>query len=153
MIGSKLTKSINNPNVEIYGTMENPIHAKNFELFLSEHYKEIDECLTIAIDADTSFTRLLGTILIANEGISPGSGCGKTLPHIGDFSIQGLTGSHTKDITLLGKTYKYVPNVLDETDIISMADMISDSLAIALNKIFDNEKENLEPHKKLSFEL
>ena len=33
LVGSKLTEIINNPNIKIYGTMENPLNAKNIELF------------------------------------------------------------------------------------------------------------------------
>lgn len=173
--GSKLEKSINNPNVKIYGTQTNPINGTNIELFLSEHSNEINECLTIAIDATIAELLSLGTIIISNEGIYPGLGVGKKLPYVGDISVKVLTSKpktgtvypHIPEIDFTDPLIKKIAtkknafdlyysnfyNVLDSKDVVTISNIVSDSLATALEKIFDTEKEPIENCKKLSFKL
>lgn len=175
LTGSKLEKSINNSNVKIYGTQTNPINGSNIKTFLSEHANEINESLIIVIDATVTEIGSLGTILVSNEGIYPGAGVGKNLPYVGDLSIKvptskPKTGTFNPNILKIDFTdpsikklatkrnaidlyYSNFYYVLDSKDIVAIANIVSDSLTKALEKIFDTEKEPIENCKKLSFKL
>lgn len=83
MVGSKLEN-----RYKIYGTMHNPVHAKN----LSDTLEKIDMTnnLIIAIDASLGRNENLGKINVFKGSIFPGSGVGKELPPVGDISITGI---------------------------------------------------------------
>ncbi len=74
----------------LYGTLENPVHAKNLENTL--HY--IDAChpgaLIIAIDASLGVVEHVGCITLEEGSLSPGIGVSKNLPSVGDFFITGI---------------------------------------------------------------
>lgn len=87
LVGHMLKQKINSPYIEVYGTLHNPIHAKNLE----ERINSIDtkNNFVIAIDAClTKYKDKIGNIFIENKTLNPGAGVGKDLPKIGDISIK-----------------------------------------------------------------
>lgn len=159
LTGSKLVDQINNPNVSIYGTQTNPIHAANIRSFLLEHFDEMNNSLTIVIDATVARVHPLGTIIVSNSGIHPGEGVGKKLPYIGDLSFKILTIGPKKEenpctlISNLANFFKKISfknnhidlyynefyDILNSEDISTISNMVSNCLATVLEKIFDNE--------------
>ena len=94
LIGTMLTK--NNICVDVYGTLEKPVHGMNMVERVREikqkNYKTI-----LAIDACLSNKVSRGTIEVRERSITPGKGIGKLLPEIGDISIVGVMDTSDKD--------------------------------------------------------
>lgn len=88
LVGHMLKKRLNNPNIEVYGTLHNPIHAQNLE----ENLNSIDtkNNLIIAVDACAGRLESVGKIEIKNKPMNPGSAMDKDLPSVGDISIKGI---------------------------------------------------------------
>lgn len=86
MVGSILKQSLNNDNIEIYGTIHNPVHAKN----LINTLNNIDQENNLVIAVDACLGNNIGKILIKNAPIKPGSAMGKKLGSVGDISIKGI---------------------------------------------------------------
>lgn len=94
LIGTMLTK--NNICIDVYGTLEKPVHGMN----MAERLREIEQnnySLVIAIDAYLSNKKKQGTIEIREKPLTPGKGTGKSLPEIGDISIIGVMDTSDKD--------------------------------------------------------
>lgn len=83
-------------NIDVYGTLDDPVHALNIPSKLEEIYNK-DYDRIIAIDACLSAKSSQGTIEIRKDSVSPGKGVGKTLPKIGDYSIIGVVDTTGKD--------------------------------------------------------
>lgn len=94
LIGTMLTK--NNICVDVYGTLEKPMHAMN----IAERVREIKQKnykIVLAIDACLSNKESQGTIEVRERSITPGKGIGKFLPEIGDISIVGIMDTSDKE--------------------------------------------------------
>lgn len=94
LTGTMLLKQ--NLDIDIYGTLEKPVHAIN----LSEYIKTIKKKnynRIIAIDACLSNKKNQGIIEIREGPITPGKGIGKILPEIGDISIIGVVDSSERE--------------------------------------------------------
>ncbi|MDF2615479.1 MAG: germination protease [Sedimentibacter sp.] len=110
--------------IKVYGTLLNPIHAKNIEELMDS--LDYSNSLVIAIDAsvgdDQNPLHEVGSIIIRDAALMPGKGCGKDLGHIGDISITGITthnAFYLRDVRLLyvfdmaEKIYKGLKPVLN----------------------------------------
>lgn len=88
IVGSMLKERLSNENIEIYGTIHEPVHAMN----LSRKLKNIDckNNLVIAVDAMVGDLHQVGKIYIENKSIKPGSGMNKNLGEVGDIGIKGI---------------------------------------------------------------
>ena len=94
LVGTMLTKS--NIDVDVYGTLESPVHGVNLNERLKEVYdKNYDNIL--AIDACLSNKKNQGIVEIRDGALTPGKGIGKHLTEVGDFSIIGIIDSSDKD--------------------------------------------------------
>lgn len=87
LVGTMLTKA---GVPYVYGTLDHPVHALN----LTETLEKI-ECLHedacfIAIDACLGKVNNIGNMILRDGFLVPGSGVGKTLPHVGDYHIIGI---------------------------------------------------------------
>lgn len=89
LIGHKLS-GMRYDNVYVYGTLDNPVHAKNLEENISKIYSTHNKPLVIAIDACLGRMDHIGHISIAKGSIKPGSGVNKDLPVVGDIAITGI---------------------------------------------------------------
>lgn len=74
----------------IFGTLDNPIHALNLEDSLSEIFANVENPFIIAIDAALGGSESVGNIVVKANGLFPGAGVGKTLPLVGDIGIVGV---------------------------------------------------------------
>ena len=124
LVGTMLIKS--GVEIDVYGTLENPIHAINLNERLREVYsKNYDNIL--AIDACLSNKKIQGVIEIRDKPITPGKGIGKYLSEVGDFSIVGVIDAKDKEFQSL----------LQETRlsfVYEMAEVVTDGIlkAVAL---------------------
>ena len=89
IIGYKLSKQ---PyfKYKVYGTLENPVHAKNLQDTVKEIYDTYDNPLVIAIDASLGQSDHVGFITVGEGAIKPGAGVNKELPMVGDLFITGI---------------------------------------------------------------
>lgn len=76
--------------VRVYGTLEEPVHAKNLNDTINRISDKIDNPLIIAIDASLGRESSIGSYVLHSGPIKPGSGVGKDFPCIGDISITGI---------------------------------------------------------------
>lgn len=94
MVGYKLFNKLKQYSyIHIFGTLDNPVHAKN----LNNNIKFIDENFKnpfiIAIDACLGSINRVGSICISNKPLRPGSGVNKVLPEVGNMSILGIVNT------------------------------------------------------------
>lgn len=75
---------------EIYGTLDAPVHALNFQNTCREIKKRHQEPFIIAIDAALGNASQSGFILLKKGPLCPGKGVGKKLPPIGHLQIAGV---------------------------------------------------------------
>jgi putative sporulation protein YyaC len=83
LIGYKIHKKYTT-----YGTVHNPVHAKNLDEVMSKI--DTKNNLIIAIDACLGKMDHVGYITIDKGSLKPGSGVGKDLIEVGDISICGI---------------------------------------------------------------
>lgn len=104
IIGYKLSASYPG-NLIIYGTLSEPIHAKNLEETIQLINKQHPSAFIIAIDACLGKTSHIGMVNLGEGSLSPGSGVNKTLPPVGDIFITGIVNfSGFMDMMVLQNT-------------------------------------------------
>lgn len=90
LTGWRLTSLLHGMEVEIFGTIDQPVHANNLEenLAMIKHKMAVQP--VIAIDACLGQLSSVGTILLDQDPLRPGAGLKKTLPPVGDLSLSGI---------------------------------------------------------------
>lgn len=88
LIGYKV-KDMKYENVHVYGTLDEPVHAKNLGEYIQQLNK-YEKPFIIAIDACLGRLERIGFINIKDGPLSPGSGVNKNLPAIGNINITGI---------------------------------------------------------------
>lgn len=89
LIGYKLS-GIKYDDVFVYGTLDNPVHAKNLDETIKNIYSVHINPMVIAVDACLGKMDHIGCISIGRGSIKPGSGVSKDLPEVGDIFITGI---------------------------------------------------------------
>lgn len=89
IVGYKL-KSSYLKGITIYGTLSEPIHAKNIEETVYQIKKNHRNSFIIAIDACLGKNSHIGMVNLGEGSISPGAGVNKVLPPVGDIYITGI---------------------------------------------------------------
>lgn len=89
LVGYKL-KYFSKNNISIYGTLENPIHAKNIVTTLKEINFSFENPYIIAIDSCLGSINNIGKIFIQKKPLIPGLALNKNLPSVGNMSITGI---------------------------------------------------------------
>ena len=126
IIGYKL-KNFKHKNVFIYGTLDNPVHAKNLTSVIEEISTLYTNPLIIAIDACLGKIEHVGYITISKGVIRPGAGVHKELPAVGDIAVTGIVNfSGIMDMLVLQNTRLNI--------VMKMADVISSGINHALWK-------------------
>lgn len=88
LVGHKL-RDIKMENVHIYGSLDEPVHAKNLSTYIRK-LKSFEKPFVIAVDACLGKADRIGYINIKDSPLYPGAGLNKKLPSIGDISITGV---------------------------------------------------------------
>ena len=89
IIGHKLS-SLSHPDLVIYGTLNEPVHAKNLNDTLSKIKRLHKNATIIAIDASLGSYDHIGYITLGEGALYPGIGVNKELPCVGDIHITGI---------------------------------------------------------------
>ncbi len=93
LTGWRLTSLLRKHTVEVFGTVDTPVHAQNLSKVLSEIDAKIKKHTVIAVDACLGSSSNIGTVLIEPAPLNPGSALKKVLPSIGDISISGVVNA------------------------------------------------------------
>jgi putative sporulation protein YyaC len=129
LVGHKL-KYFSKNNIYIYGTLENPIHAKNIVDKLDEINFNFKNPYVIAIDSCLGSINNIGKIFIQKKPLLPGLALNKNLPAVGDMSITGIVNiSGGFDFLVLQNTRLYT--------VMSLADSISKGIYYFILKSLD----------------
>lgn len=117
IIGYKLSKYKKHYNYHVYGTLEEPVHAKNLKDTINLIRRTHDDAFIVAIDASLGKSNHIGYITVGEGPLKPGAGVDKDLPEVGDIFITGIVNfSGVLDNMLLQTTRLNV--------VMSMADQI-----------------------------
>lgn len=127
LIGYKI-KNLRYRNIHIYGTLENPVHAKNLDEVMKSINDKYVNPFIIAIDACLGRTEHVGYITIGEGSIKPGSGVNKSLPAVGDAYVTGIVNfGGYMDFLILQNTRLSI--------VMKMADLISTGIRHVLWKL------------------
>jgi putative sporulation protein YyaC len=113
--------------VHVFGTLENPVHARNLRETLTSALETYPGAYVVAIDASLGVLDHVGCISVGQGQIKPGAGLKKDLPAVGDMHITGVvnTGGFM-DFLVLQSTRLSI--------VMKMADIIARGLHIAFNE-------------------
>lgn len=89
-LGPLVGTSLKKLGYNVFGTLEEPLHAQNLATNLDYIKHEGNPGLVIAIDACLGKIDSIGTILLEPGPLKPGSGVQKDLCPVGDISILGI---------------------------------------------------------------
>lgn len=89
IIGYKLSK-LRQEIYYVYGTLEEPVHAKNLKDTVAMIYQKHEDAFIIAIDASLGRSDHIGYITLGEGPLKPGAGVDKDLPAVGDIFITGI---------------------------------------------------------------
>ncbi len=131
LVGSKL-HSYYSPNLHVYGSLEEPVHAVNLEEKIELIHQKHHNPFIVAIDACLGQFSNVGTINVADGPLKPGAGVKKELPAVGTFHITGIVN--------VGGFMEYF--VLQNTRlhvVFSMAEVIADAVFKASNQYFSSK--------------
>lgn len=78
------------PNLPIFGTLDEPVHATNLVDKLSTIHREFPHRFTIAIDACLGKSDHVGSVSLGLGTLKPGTAVQKELPPVGDAYITGI---------------------------------------------------------------
>lgn len=99
-------------DIEVYGTMDNPIHALNVAKFLKTFQPK--DKVVVALDACVG--KCLGEVRVERRPVRPGAGVGKILPPVGDYAILITVATNVFDLYTHGhldKINTYVDKVFN----------------------------------------
>lgn len=128
LTGSKLETLSPLQDIKLYGTLDEPVHAKNLEKTIEKIKTIHKDSLVIAIDASLGKTCHIGYIKIGEGCIRPGAGLNKNLPPIGDFYITGI-------VNFSGMMEAIVLQTTKLSLVMKMANIISLGIYHGLNKL------------------
>lgn len=112
LVGYKL-KFLSKNNIHIYGTLENPIHAKNLTSVLDKINFSFSNPYIIAIDSCLGCLNNIGKIFIQKKPLMPGLALSKNLPPVGEMSITGIVNiSGNFEFLVLQNTRLYTVMIL-----------------------------------------
>lgn len=127
LTGWRLAPLLKGLGAQLYGTVDEPVHAVNLEEIMKEIKPKAFRQPVIAVDACLGQVSSPGTILVENSPLRPGIGVRKNLPSVGDISISGIVN--------VGGFMEF--QVLQNTRlslVMRMAQLIANSLYFAIKK-------------------
>jgi putative sporulation protein YyaC len=128
IIGYKLSKYKKIQNYYVYGTLAEPVHAKNLKDTIEMIYQTHEDAFIIAIDASLGKSNHIGYITLGEGPLKPGAGVDKDLPEVGDLFITGIVNfSGLLDNMLLQTTRLNV--------VMSMADQICLAINYSISRL------------------
>lgn len=90
LLGHRLCAIFRNSPYFVYGTLKEPVHAKNLQETIDKIYRLHKNPLIIAIDASLGRSSHVGYYTLGEGPLHPGAGVDKQLPFVGDYYITGI---------------------------------------------------------------
>lgn len=91
IVGSKLLERSGLGDLDIYGTLNEPVHAVNLAATLQHiHSSSPDHPFVLAVDACLGKFDHVGQIIVEPGPLRPGAGVKKSLPAFGDVTVTGV---------------------------------------------------------------
>jgi putative sporulation protein YyaC len=109
-------------NYYVYGTLEEPVHAKNLKDTISMINCNHQDAFVIAIDASLGRSDHVGFITVGEGPLKPGAGVDKDLPAVGDIYITGI-------VNFSGM----LDHMLLQTTRLNVVMMMADQICLAIN--------------------
>ncbi|KEH96676.1 spore protease YyaC [Clostridium massiliodielmoense] len=152
LVGEKL-KSLISDDFGLYGTLQNPVHAKNLNKTLDEIHDKYTYPYIIAIDACLGKIDSIGNIILENKPLTPGAAMNKKLPKVGDLSITGIVNvSGALEFMVLQNTRLYtvmhIANVISYGIYHSILKTIGSDSISNFNSLFNNTLKKLKTKYK-----
>ncbi len=91
LVGARLKIML--PAANIFGTLENPVHAVNLPINIREIQGAFRHPFIVVVDACLGNAERIGFINIKPGSLLPGSAMHKNLPDVGDFHISGVVNA------------------------------------------------------------
>ncbi len=131
--GTLIRRNTEGFNGYVYGTLKNPVTAKEVK-YVGEFLKKTHpKSKIIAIDAAVGEESEIGLIKISDGALRPGSGANKKLGKIGDVSILGIVAKKS--------AFSYSALNLTRLNMVySMADVIAGAVSSLLLQRDDRQK-------------
>ena len=128
LLGHRLHAILRNSPYFVYGTLQEPVHAKNLQETIDKIYKTHENPLIIAIDASLGRSSHVGYYTLGEGPLRPGAGVDKQLPFVGDYYITGIVNiSGLLDQMLLQTTRLHT--------VMSLSDQIFDGIRHFIYKL------------------
>lgn len=131
LVGSFLTGDcyISHENIEIWGTLENPLHAKNINKITKKIKNDnTDDVCVIVIDACLDTYDSVGSIRVSQGPTQPNSWIKKNISKVGDFYINMVVNVRGyREFQVLQSTKLSV--------VLKGADLIADAITEALSNL------------------
>ena len=89
LVGTSLSK-YRSTLFDLYGTLDEPVHAVNLQDTLNMIYEKYDNPYIIGIDACLGQSSSVGSIQVSDGPLRPGAGVHKELPPVGDIHVTGI---------------------------------------------------------------
>ncbi|WLD93381.1 spore protease YyaC [Alkalihalobacillus sp. AL-G] len=89
LVGSKLACKPS-PHYDVYGTLEEPVHAVNLEERMNEINERYENPFIIGIDACLGKLSSVGMVSLGDGPVKPGAAVKKQLPPVGDIHMTGI---------------------------------------------------------------
>lgn len=104
----------------IFGTLNEPVHAKNLENTIETVYRTFSNPFIVAVDACLGKASSVGYLTVSEGPLKPGSALNKKLPSVGDIHITGIVNIYGfMELVVLQNTRLSI--VMNMADIISRA--------------------------------
>lgn len=115
-------------NMSVYGTLDDPVHAKNLTSKLNEIYLSHEKPFIVAIDACLGGIQNVGHINISKGPIFPGAGVNKDLLPVGDINITGI-------VNISGYMEYFILQNTRLSLVMKMADIITEGILLSMEEI------------------
>lgn len=133
LIGHKLKKFL--PDCSIYGSLKNPVHAKNLEETVSLIQKKHPNGFIIAIDASLGQKKHIGYVTLANHALTPGLGVDKELLSVGHIALTGI-------VNINGYGNSFILSSTRLNTVMELADFITLGLWYGTTKSANNSQKS-----------
>lgn len=115
-------------DISVYGTLDNPVHAKNLTSKLNEIYIAYEKPFIVAIDACLGSIQNVGHINISKGPIYPGAGVNKDLLPVGNINITGI-------VNISGYMEYFILQNTRLNLVMKMADIITEGILLSIEEI------------------
>ncbi|WP_264183996.1 spore protease YyaC [Bacillus shivajii] len=134
LVGTKISERLHH-GITVYGTLEEPVHAKNLEDTLQMISVSHKSPFIIGIDACLGRSSSVGIMTLGEGPVRPGIAVKKQLPSVGDIHITGIVNvSGFMEMMVLQNTRLSI--------VMKMANIISRSIIYANRLRQTDEKES-----------